>query len=72
VAGTVYRHIIVKAIRKGARLVAMLTLFFAILVGSPANTDATPAKGPEKAKVTACCCHCPPNPLCPQAPTCCK
>jgi hypothetical protein len=47
----------------------MLTLFLAILFGSPAKTDATPAKAPVKA-TAACCCDCPPNPLCPEAPTC--
>ncbi len=48
----------------------LLALFLAVLFGSPAKTDATPAKAPVKAKAAACCCDCPPNPLCPASPTC--
>lgn len=48
----------------------LLTLFLAILFGSPAEADATPATAPVKAKAAACCCDCPPNPLCPEAPSC--
>jgi hypothetical protein len=48
----------------------MLTFFLALLLGSPAKPDATAAKAPVKAKAAPCCCDCPPNPLCPEVPTC--
>ena len=59
-----------KATWKGALTLTLLTLFLAILFGSPARSDATPAKAPVKAKAAACCCNCPPNPLCPASPIC--
>jgi hypothetical protein len=45
---------------------SLLFALFLALVESPSQVDAPPAK----AKAAACCCDCPPNPLCPEAPTC--
>jgi hypothetical protein len=50
----------------------LLSFFLSIVFGSPAKTDATPANAPVKAKAVACCCDCPPNPLCPESPVCVK
>jgi hypothetical protein len=44
----------------------LLTVLF-VVVGSPVFTvTVTPPKA------TICCCDCPPNPLCPLDPSCCK
>jgi hypothetical protein len=46
---------------------SLLVTILLVLAGSPITpAQATPPKA------AACCCDCPPNPLCPAEPSCCK